>query len=438
MKFKSTFWQLLLLSGPIVVGQVGQILIGAGDVFIAGLHSTHTLAATGVAIGFFTPFLIFSIGLVMGLSSLFSIKIGEGKQMNNKLFTVITYSSLVGLVLCLLLLFSIDLLPLIGIEASLIDFTSVFLEIIAWSIVPATIFYGLKEYLQSSEDVAFANAINLIAVVVNLALNYVLVFGFFGNEGFGFEGLGEIGLPIASLVIRCLLCLALILYIVRKYHWGKFELPLVIEVFKYSLPIAISFTLEILAFSMVAVLAGTLGVIEAAAGNVVNLISTILFMVPLSVSSAVGVKVGAAFGNKNNHRVLGNIKASYIIIGVYAALSSSLLILIPESFLQLFSSDSEVIAMGISVCLIIALFQIFDSCHVTTAGILRGMGETKIPSYIVLFAFWVVGIPSGYYLTFYNDGGLAGLWIGLAIGLAIASIALLTLLYKHYNKVMVK
>ena len=433
MKFKLTLWQLLLLSGPIVVGQVGQILIGAGDIFIAGLHSTHTLAAAGVATGFFTPFLIFSIGLVMGLSSLFSIKIGEGKQMTNKLFTVIAYSGSVGLVLCLLLLLCIDLLPLIGIEESLIEFTSLFLEIIAWSIVPATIFYGLKEYLQAFEDVGFANAINLIAVVVNLALNYVLVFGLFG-----FEGLGEVGLPIASLAIRCLLCLALILYIVRKYHWGKFELPVVKEVFKYSLPIAISFTLEILAFSMVAVLAGTLGVIEAAAGNVVNLISTILFMVPLSVSSAVGVKVGAAFGNNNNQRVLGNIKASYVIIGVYAVLSSSLLIFIPESFLQLFSSDSQVISMGIGVCFIIALFQIFDSCHVTTAGILRGLGETKIPSYIVLFAFWVVGIPCGYYLTFYNNGGLAGLWIGLAIGLAIASIALLTLLYKHYNKVMAK
>lgn len=428
---KSALKKILILSGPIILGQISQMLIGVGDVYVASLYSTQAVAAVGVAVGIFNPILLFGTGLAMGISALFSIKRGEGKNMKGQLSSVLAYSSIIGLLLSFILLGLNTLVPYFGIKNSLVPSIQTYISIIAWSIIPSTVFQGLKEYMQSFEKVMAANLLTLAAVFINVLANYLLVFGF-GS----FSGLGELGLPIASLIIRILLCVSLLSYLLYKENLETINHKLNWELFKFSLPIAFAFFLEVLAFSLVSVLSGKLSVAAAAANSIVLTIASTLFMIPLSIASAASVKIGQAYGIKNKLAISTYIKAVLIITISYSFMSFSLLALAPEWLLRLFSQDLKVIQLGVGVCAIVAIFQFVDGIQVACSGILRGLNETLFPTLMVFLSYWFIGIPMGIYLTFYNNYGIKGLWVGLALGLASASVGLGVLLRKRFIRTM--
>jgi MATE family multidrug resistance protein len=430
MTIPSALKQIAILSGPIILGQVSQTLIGAGDVYVASLHSTDTVASVGVAVGIMNPILLFGIGLTMGISALFSIKRGAGEAVKGKVSTVLAYSLAIGLILTLALWGVQLLIPYFGIQAPLVKPIQTYLSIIAWSIPPLIVFQGLKEYMQAFERVLAPNLLSIAAVIFNVIINYVLVFGW-GP----INGMGEIGLPIASVIVRVLLCLGLLGYLLLTEKWSFPEIRLPQELFKFSLPIASAFFLEILAFCLVSVLSGTLGVQEAAANNIILTLASTLFMVPLSLSSAASVKIGNAFGLQSRLAVKTYIQAVFVFTLSYSLFSSSLLAAAPHSLMSFFSNDPEVILLGVRVCYIVAIFQFFDCLQVTCSGVLRGLKETRFPLLMVVLAFWLIGIPTGTYLTYQLDFGIRGLWIGLALGLAVASIGLGFLLRRRYMRI---
>ncbi len=419
MSLVSSVKSILILSIPIIIGQLGQMLIGAGDVYIATKFSTHAVASIGVAGGIINPIFLFGIGLMMGVSPSLAFLRGEGKENEDHLFSIIIYSLVVGLILTGILLIVNKFIWVIGIEPSLVDSINTYIDIVAWSIPFAIVFQGIKEYLQGFEKVFLPNLLSILAVFLNLALNYFLVFG-----GLGFSGMGEVGLAYASLIIRILLCIAIIISVIGKFKIKKISRELILKIYKFSFPIAFMFFLEVLGFATVAVLSGKLGVIEAAANNIIMTLASISFMIPLSLSSAVAVKVGHSFGRKDKEGILEHIRGVLITTIIFTICSISFFIIIPQELMMFISDDVDVIKLGVKLLFIVAIFQLSDGIQVVLSGVLRGMNNTKISSIMVLIGYWVIGIPSGIYLTFFAGFGAVGLWSGLAISLFLVAITL--------------
>lgn len=424
ISIKTKVSELLLLSLPIIAGQLGQMLIGAGDIYIASLFSTESVASIGVAGGITNPLFLFGIGLMMGVSPSLAILRGEGKDQSGMLTSIIGYAFVVGLVISFITVILNQNLELFGVEASLLPSMRAYIDVVAWSFPFAIAFQGIKEFLQSFENVFIPNLISIISVVLNLIINYVLVFGL-GS----YAGVGEIGLAYASLSIRIIMFVLILLYVFKPYAKKVFDLSVIKNIFKFSLPIACMFFLEVLAFCTVTVLSGKLGVVEAATNNIIMTIASISFMIPLAISSAVAVKIGNALGRKDKESIIANFKATMIVGIVYVFSSAAIYFVLPEQLMNFVSNDTAVIGLGIKLLFIVAIFQFSDGLQVILTGVLRGLEETKLPSLLVFIGYWVIGLPIGVYLTFVENQGAEGLWVGLAISLTIVFVsqALLTL-----------
>ncbi|MCO4753637.1 MAG: MATE family efflux transporter [Bacteriovoracaceae bacterium] len=395
------------------------MLIGAGDVYIASLHSTKTVAAIGVANGFINPIFLFGIGLMMGVSPLLAIKLGKGEKVRNSLGSIMAYSFGAGIVLSLITtIFGETLVELIGIEPELVEPVTFYMSVVAWSFPFALAFQAGKEYLQAFEEVVAPNLMALAAVALNVVVNYVLVFGV-GS----YEGMDEKGLAVASLIIRIVLCIALLLYLSRE-KWGRVSWLFIKDVMKFGYPVAFMFFMEVLAFCAVSVLSGKLGVVQAATNNIIMTLSSITFMIPLSISSAVAVKVGNAYGSKKFIMVDLSSKAALFITLMFTSFSAAAFYFFPAALMSITTTDSEVIRLGVNLLFVVALFQIVDGLQVTLAGILRGVDKTVTTSIMVFVGYWLFGIPMGAYLSFEAGMGVMGLWIGLASSLGVLATGL--------------
>ncbi|MEX0798481.1 MAG: MATE family efflux transporter, partial [Bacteriovoracaceae bacterium] len=388
---------------------------------IASLHSTQTVAAIGVANGFINPIFLFGIGLMMGVSPLLAIKIGKGQNPRSYLKSIIVCSFLFGLALsALMALVNESLVEMIGIEEALVEPVKLYISIVAWSFPFAMAFQAAKEYLQAFEEVVVPNLLSLGAVALNIGLNYVLVFGLFS-----YEGLGEVGLALASLSIRILLCFVLLGYLfTRNKNWGAVSFGFIREIVKFGSPVAFMFFLEVLAFCAVSVLSGKINIVAAATNNIIMTLASITFMIPLSISSAVAVKVGNAYGSKSFDGIDQSAKAALFISIMFTVFSASAFYFFPAAIMSLASSDSTVVELGVRLLFVVALFQIVDGLQVVLAGILRGLERAVQTSAMVFVGYWMLGIPLGVYLAFQKGIGVMGLWIGLASSLAILALSL--------------
>jgi multidrug resistance protein, MATE family len=415
-----TIKELLLFAAPIAAGQLSQMLIGLGDVLVAGHHGRQTVAAIGIANGISMPIFLIGLGLLLGISPTLSRKRGEAQDVSQYFYTCIIYAAVIGVVFMLLAMSLVHVVPFLGFDKDLVPLIKDYLFLISFSYLGAYMFHAVKEYLQATEHVVLANSVSAVAVFANVALCYVLVFGVWI-----FPELGVRGLAYATIIIRSSMGLFLFLYS-RRYLRPNFSVirHYVAHVFKFSLPISMSIFIEVLAFSVVMILIGRIGSLYAAIHSIsLNLAST-TYMIPLAISSATSVKISYFYGRKNFERIRNFIKASLIISMTFMAFAGLCLYLFPGFILGIFTTDQEIITAGVSIIIVCAMFQIFDGAQVTLSGILRGFGITRPTFVIVLVGYWLIGLPLGYYLGYTMKLNALGFWIGLAVSLFIIAICL--------------
>ncbi len=419
------FKQLLKFSTPIILGQLGMMLIMVGDVFIASIYSTEAVAATGLANAFFMPFLLLGIGLVIGVSPKLSVKLGRGEKIHHYLISLICYGTLIGIFLSLILDYGIFFIKFFGYEKLLVSNMLIYWDIIVWSLVFAILYEVLKEFLQAKQKVIYANVVAIVCVFLNIVINYILVFG-----KFGFPELGIAGLAYTSFAIRVIMFVALLFPLLKQINYFKVEWPFIKEIFDFSLPIALMTFFEVLAFSTISMIAAKFGTISAAANYIVLNIASTAFIIPLSISRASSVKIGHCKGAGDIRLVKTYTQASLILALIFTTISCTVFVIFPEQLIKLFSKDTHVILLGVELMFVVALFQLSDGLQVTLQGILRGLEQTKIPSFVVVGVFWLIGIPLGVLLAFYTVLESQGIWIGIAASLVLVSIFLAILLKK--------
>lgn len=427
--FKKYLKELLILALPILAGNIGQMLINLGDVYVAGHFNTNTLAAISVASAIFMTFIIPGIGLCAAVTPVLSNYRGEKKPVKRLFGITIIFSQILAILFFILLWLTIPLVYKIGLSGEIIQDTIDYLKVSSLSIFGIFLYSALKEFLQSHEIVLFPNVMMGLCVFINIALNFIFTFGY----GF-IPSMGTIGLAIASLTVRTLLAAAVFIYCMGFLKRSRFKniKRYAKDLIKIGLPIAGAMFIEFLGFNFVAVFVGKFDPIYAACHNIIISITSLAYMIPFSVSSALSVKVGYANGSKNIQDIKKYTLASFIFILIYAFITVILYLVYKEPVMRIFSKDLEVIKTGASIMVIVAGFVTFDGIQSVCIGALRGLKQTMQILIVMFLSYAILSIPLGLILAYKFNRILEGFWLGLAIGIFVAAIISGGILIKKY------
>ena len=432
LKFRHYARELLNIALPIIMGNLGFILIGAGDVLIAGRHSTDTLAAISIATAITNCIQTFGIGLIASVSPLLSNYRGERKSAKKYFYPTIRFSMLLGIIIMFAVLAAIPLIDFMHFEAKLVPMIKEYMFITAFATFGGYLHAALKEFLQAFEIVMVPNLVTVFSVFLNIALNITFVFGL-GP----IPSMGAVGLAIASFIVRYFMGFFLLIYCfkIMKFHDYK-EFDYYKNLLKIGLPISLAVIIEFIAFNSVAIIMGRVAGIYAAAQNLICTMTTISFMVPFAISNAIAVKVGFANGSENYYE-LKRYSFVGLVMSVGFMLGSSMIFAsFPEFLTGLFTIDPKLVEICVPILYIVSIFQIFDGLQIALAGIFKGIKQTNIVLISNFTAYWLLFLPLGFYLAFHYDMKLKGFWIGLviaAITLCTIMLAVLTKYLKTLN-----
>jgi multidrug resistance protein, MATE family len=417
------------LAGPIVLAELGWAAMGLVDTMVVGRVSTEAMAAVSLGAVVFYGVGICSSGLMLGLDTLVSQAFGAGDREDCR-------RSLVNGVWIALLLIPIvmgavwafkPLLPLFGIRPEVLLATWPYLRALNWSAPGLLIYFGLRRYLQGIHVVAPVMWTLLTANLVNLAGNWVLVFGHLGAPRMGAEGSGW-----ATCISRVYLAVALTIVVlrwdpeIRRTSWRP-DARRLRELLRLGAPAAAQIAWEIGVFEVVTILVARLSAAQLAGHQIAIIVVSTTYMMPLGISSAAAVRVGYGLGRGDPRSAVRSGWAA-IALGVSVmSIPALALLTVPASIARMFTSQAEVIAPAVMLLRIAAFFQLFDGLQVVATGALRGSGDTRTSMLCHFGGYWLVGLPLGAVLCFGRGMGAAGLWIGLSTGLILIGTVLATL-----------
>ena len=434
----------LKLSYPIILGLLGHTLVGMIDNIMVGKLDPTNLAAVSLGNSFI--FIAMSIGI--GFSAAITPVVAEAHSKNH---TIDLKKSFVnGFLMCLILgvflflaiiLFK-PLLFMLDQPKNVVNLAIPYLEIVAASLIPLLMFQALKQYSDGLSLTSNPMYATLLANIINVVVNYILIFG-----KFGFPAMGIIGAAIGTLVSRIIMFsfLFFLLYkkdIIKNYIKDNFRFiidnTMIEKILSLGFPTSLQMLFEVGIFTSAIWLSGLLGEITQSANQIVLNISSMTFM----IASGLGVSAAIRSGNQKgleNHKELKRISLSILLLGIFFALIFTLLIIIFREYLPYIYIDISdvynyekniiIVQKSAKLFIIVALFQLFDSAQVIILGALRGMQDVKIPTIIVYIAYWVIGFPISFYFGDINMLKEIGIWIGLLCGLLFSAV----FLYLRFN-----
>ncbi|MEH1771256.1 MAG: MATE family efflux transporter [Nostoc sp.] len=430
----------LLLAIPLSLAQVAQGATGFVDTVMMGWLGSQTIASGGLGASIFGFCLLLFTGIVSAVSPLAAQAYGSRNQ--KKVGTIarlgLGISLILAIPIALLFCNGGSLLLLLGQDANTAALAQTYLRAIALGFIPALGFAVLKSFLSALLQPRLVMVTVVLGTLLNIAANYVLMFGKLGFPAMGLAGIGW-----ASTFSLWSMFIALTVYICNKPQfavYGIFQPSLykaftlehrhiIGEIFQVGLPIGGLIAVEVGLFTVVTFLIGQLGTNALAAHQIALQTISMSFQIALGVSIATTIRVGQLAGQND---LAGTRLAGYVGI-VIAALSMAVAAiafwLAPKSIISLYidindQNNAQVVALAAKLLGVAAIFQIVDGVQVTAAGALRGLKDTRIPMLIGIFAYWCVGLFTGYTFGITSGYGAIGLWWGLAIGLALAAIIL--------------
>ena len=439
------------LAAPVMLGMLGHTLVSFVDNIMVGQLGTAELAAVSLGNSFF--FIAMSIGI--GFSTAITPLIAEADAANDFLKAKSTFKhglflcSFLGVSLFLLLYFSKALLHsnFLNQPKEVITLAVPYLDLIAFSLIPLIIFQAFKQSSDGLSMTKYPMYATLIANVINIILNYILIFG-----KFGIPKMGIVGAAYGTLISRWIMVVFLWYLLVQKKQSKKLVTQIKIfslntsilkKIINLGFPSALQMFFEVAIFTSAIWLSGLLGKNSQAANQIALNLSSMTYMVAIGLSVAAMIRVGNQKGLLNFIE-LRRIAFSIFLLATILALSFAILFLtfrfeLPKIYVDLNDSinlvdNMKVIGIASKLLLIAAIFQISDSTQVVFLGALRGLQDVKIPTIITFIAYWIIGFPVSYFLGKESVFGSFGIWIGLLIGLSSASI----LLYFRFNYLTLK
>ena len=418
------------LAIPLIVGQLGQMLISLSDTLMLGWLGVTELAACSFANTLIYLPMMFGIGMSMAVS----IRVSQARGANDPpaARAALRHGLYITLALGLLTLATaFALLPFLGMfkqDPKIIAIVPDFFLILAASMIPAMASMTVKNHADAMNRPWPVFWISMGGVALNIALNWILIFGKLGMPALGLEGAA-----VATLIARTASLGGMIFWCVRNpglkewipIHW--FRVPdwsAVKDLVATGFPASMHLLAEVSAFVAATLIIGNMGEAALASHQVAIQCAATIFMIPLGISMALTVRIGEAFGAKNQ-AAMRPIMASGWMMGVaFTILSASSFVIFNDELAGLFIDDAKVLEVAAALLIVAAVFQFCDSLQIIAAGVLRGLDDVKIPAWIAFWAYWVVSIPLGWILAVKLGMGVTGLWWGITLGLTITAVML--------------
>ena len=418
-----------------MIGHLGHVLVGLADNIMVGRLGAAPLAA--VSLGNSFVFIAFSLGIGFSLAITPSIAESDGEgdvDKGRKLFQhSLILCTVLGLSMFILLIVASPLMRHMDQPPEVVELAMPYLGIVAFSMIPLMIFQAYKQFTDGMSNTKYGMNATLLANVVNVVLNFVLIYGFWI-----FPRLELVGAAYGTLISRFVM-MVFIIWILNSrdkfkpfFHWiqiREIQKKLFLKIINLGFPTAMQMLFEVGVFTAAIWLAGSMGTIDQAANQIALNLSSMTFMIAVGLGVAATIRVGNQKGLKNFtelRRVSLSIFLQVLLIECVFALTFILL----KDILPIIYIDNEVvISTAASLLLIAGLFQLSDGFQVVVLGALRGLQDVRIPTYITFIAYWIVGFPTSYILAKVFGLGSQGIWIGLLAGLTVSAV----LLYLRFN-----
>ena len=426
------------LAYPVVIGSLGQIMVSVADSIMVGKFlGTIPLAATSFAVSIIIIPMVFAMGVAFGLTPLVAAADGAGdsKSATRYFKNGLVLNSVLGLIIYGAIALFAKGAHLLGQDPRVVEASLPYINLVGFSIIPMMSFFAFKQFAEGLSDTKTAMKVSLGANIINILLNYPLI------TGWGpFPELGLLGAAVSTLSTRFLMLAVMILYIRKQEkfteYWGhwravKIEWKCIREILKIGVPSGLQYVFEAGAFAMSGVIVGMIGPVQQAAHQIALNIASVSYMMVTGLGAAGTIRMGNQLGQKNIPMLRLAGQSIFHLTFFLMIITMALLLLLRTVLPEFYSSDPEVLQYTTVLMVAAGLFQLPDGFQATALGVLRGIKDVKIPTVIAFFSYWVIAVPLGYYLGVSAGYGALGVWIGLATGLVLASIALY---YRFQNR----
>lgn len=395
---------------------------------MVGHVGTTELAASSFAINVFHVGMLLGLGITMGITPLvgqsFNSKNSDG--VGSWLKNGLLIHFIAAVILCILMSSVVFFMDKMGQPKEVVQAAIPYFLIHVASLIPIMLFFSFKQFFEGAGNTKIAMMITIIVNVVNVCLNYILIYG-----NFGFPALGLNGAGISSLIARSMMPVIFILIILKRPSFkvyidgariARFEIEKIKRMLSVGLSVGMQMVIEILAFSIGAIMLGWISK-ESLAGHQVAIgMASMTYMISFGLASGTTIRVSHAFGDRDRNEIKHAVLASLHIVVAFMSLMGILFILLRNQLPLLFTSDPDVINVAAGLLIVGAFFQIFDGVQVVLLGALRGMADVRIPMFIAFFSYIIVSLPISYLLAFVFNFGYSGVWIGFVFGLSTAAI----------------
>ncbi|AJQ94939.1 MATE family efflux transporter [Gynuella sunshinyii] len=438
---------LTVLAMPIVFSQLLQMSTSVVDTVMAGQASALELAGVGVGASIWVPLFLFLIGSLSALTAYVAQLDGAGKwsEIPNQVIQTFWKLTLFIPVSIIIAVYIDDIFRLMQADPEIIPIATGYFRALIWGLPAVLGFNVLRYYCDGLSFTKPAMLASLMGLLVNIPLNYVLIFG-----KLGFPKLGGIGCGWASTASFWVMFLFMLIWVIirKEFHptrlfkeWYKPNRLHISSLLKTGLPIGMAFLVESSVFSMIALFLSKFGYIEVAANQIAMNLVALIFMLPLSIGMALTIRIGNSLGKQQpimaRHIAFIGLGIA-ILIGI---VNGGILIVFNENLVRLYNSQPEVVQLATWLMVFGIFFHLGDIIQATCAGILRGYNDTQVPMINAIVSFWLLCLPLGYWLGmigFNNSGPMkaTGFWIGLVAGLfSAATLHFVRFLYLSHQTI---
>ncbi|WP_339727131.1 MATE family efflux transporter [Maribacter stanieri] len=432
------------LSVPVILGMLGHTFVQLADNIMVGQLGTAELAAVSLGNSFVFIAMSLGIGFSTAITPLVAEADGAGNKENAKsaLKHGLVLCTVLGLTLFGLILLAKPVMYAMKQPIEVVELALPYLDLVAFSLVPLVIFQAFKQFSEGLSQTKYPMYATIVANIINILLNYLLIFG-----NFGFPEMGIVGAAIGTLVSRFFMVFYLwfilktkekFKYYVTGFNFAKIEKTVMKKIVELGFPSSLQMFFEVGIFTSAVWLSGVLGKNAQAANQIALNLSSMTFMFGMGLGIAAMIRVGNQKG-LTNFKELRRIAQSIFLLTFLLEIIFAALFLIgrhwfPSLYLDIddmtnFADNTEVLVIAAELLLVAAFFQISDGIQVVVLGALRGLQDVKIPTVITFISYWLIGFPVSYYLCLHTDLKSTGIWIGLLTGLTASAI----MLYIRFN-----
>ncbi|KZN47069.1 MATE family efflux transporter [Pseudoalteromonas luteoviolacea] len=436
MKFE--LWEakrLVRLATPVFLAQVTLVLMSVVDTMMAGQVSPNDLAALSIATGVMNPLMFSLQSILLAITSLVAHSYGAKDQSSIKrffqqgLYLAVALSTL-GFVASY---FTPGLFASIGTEPHIAQLAQDYIDYVKYGLVAFLVFSVYRNVIEGMGNTKVAFYIGVLGLCINVVANYIFIYGKLGMPALGGAGCG-----VATSIVIWTMAITQICYSLKsktikgKWLLSDFMRPhkeTLLQIFKLGLPISFATFFEVTLFACIPLFIADLGAVAVSGHQVAASVTMILFMLPLSLSMAIGIRIGNISGQNDVPKLINSTFTSFMLAIIVAAIVALGTYIVRDDISWLYTQEKEVALLASSIIVLACVYQLPDALQVSANGVLRGLRYTKPITGVTFFSYWIIGFSLGYVLAktdlIVPAMGPTGFWIGIIVGLSVAAVLLI-------------